>query len=48
MMEIIKSLDCCYFGTSVLGGLNEIRHPFNDLYSSMITLSIISDFDELE
>ena len=48
MTEIIKSLDCCSFGTSVLGGLDEIRHPFYDWYSSMIALSIISDFDELE
>ena len=45
---MIKHFDYCSFGTSVLGGLNEIRHPFYDWYSSMIALSIISDFDELE
>lgn len=48
MTEMIKHFDYCSFGTSVLGGLNEIRHPFYDWYSSMIALSIIFDFDELE
>ena len=48
MTEIIKPFDCCSFGTSVLRGLDAIRHPFYDWYSSMIALSIISDFDELE